>query len=350
MKRIRAGGVVLAIAMGSAGGGLPQGVAAQDPPPAGSGGGPPYADPSAFVEREVTVGSAPYALPGTLTLPVGANAEAPVPVVVLVHGSGPNDRDETVGMRKPFRDLAWGLASRGIGVLRYEKRTRLYAGQMDLKAITIEEETVADALSALALARAQPESDGGRVYLLGHSLGAMIAPEIAVRDAEVAGVIMMAAGARPLAESLLHQLDYIAAQPENQVPQAVAQIAQMRTAAERLASREAAPEDMSMGGAPASYFYDLTERASPDKALEVDAPILLLHGERDYQVTMEDFSIWQRTLAGRETVHLRSYPGLDHLFVAGTAPSTPRETMTAPGFVADTVVADIAAFVQGRFR
>lgn len=84
---------------------------------------PPYADRATFAEQEVVVGSGEWALPGTLSLPNGAG---PFPAVVLVHGSGPADRDETVGPNKPFRDLAWGLASRGVAVLRYDKRTRVH--------------------------------------------------------------------------------------------------------------------------------------------------------------------------------------------------------------------------------
>jgi hypothetical protein len=73
-----------------------------------------------FTEESVTVGAGEWALPATLSMPVGPVDAA----IVLVHGSGPNDRDETLGPNKPFRDLAWGLADRGIAVLRYEKRTR----------------------------------------------------------------------------------------------------------------------------------------------------------------------------------------------------------------------------------
>lgn len=310
---------------------------------------PPYADTTAFVERELTVGTGTFALPATLTLPRTADSGDPVPIVVLVHGSGPHDRDETVGEKKPFRDLAWGLATRGVGVLRYEKRTRLHAAQMDLQSITVEDETIADALLALALARTQPEVDGRRVYVLGHSLGAMVAPEIAVRDGAVAGVIMLAAGARPLADMMLEQLDYVATMPENQIPQATAQIAQLRALMKRIATHEAAPEDMGLG-APASYFYDLDERAAPAKALAVGVPLLLLQGGRDYQVTMADFAIWQKTLAGRDDVVFRAYPDLNHLFVHGTGKSTPVEVMTAPGNVAEEVIADISAFVGGSRR
>lgn len=341
--------MVLVAGAGAVVAALPAGARAQSEAAQATAEAPPYADTTAFVERDVTVGSGTFELPGTLTLPRTADASSRVPVVVLVHGSGPHDRDETVGGKKPFRDLAWGLATRGVGVLRYEKRTRVHAAQMDLKAVTVEHETVADALLALALVRTQPEVDGRRVYLLGHSLGAMVAPEIAVRDGAVAGVIMLAAGARPLAEMMLEQLDYVATMPENQMPQAAAQIAQLRALMERIATHEAVPEDMGLG-APASYFYDLNERAAPARALEVKAPMLLLQGGRDYQVTMADVAIWQETFAGRDDVVVRAYPDLNHLFVRGTGMSTPREVMMTPGYVAEEVIADIAEFVSRSSR
>src|SRR5664279_3122994 len=138
---------------------------------------PEYSKPDMFREREVTVGEGEWKLPGTLTVPVGAG---PFPAVALVHGSGPNDRDETVGGAKVFKDLAEGLASRGIVVLRYEKRTLQYRSRIAaIKNYTVEEETVEDAVNAVTLARKQPEINGGRVFVLGHSLGGYLAPRIA---------------------------------------------------------------------------------------------------------------------------------------------------------------------------
>ena len=95
---------------------------------------PPYSKPNTFHERDVTVGEDQWKLPATLTIP---NGNGPFPAVVLVHGSGPNDRDETKGGTKVFRDLAEGLASRGIATLRYEKRTQIYRS---VKPATVDEE------------------------------------------------------------------------------------------------------------------------------------------------------------------------------------------------------------------
>ena len=88
---------------------------------------PSYARPDSYIERAVTVGAGEWKLPATLSLPKTAGK---VPAIVLVHGSGAHDRDETVFASKPFRDLAEGLASDGIAVLRYEKRNQAHQARV----------------------------------------------------------------------------------------------------------------------------------------------------------------------------------------------------------------------------
>ena len=170
---------------------------------------PAYVKTGSFHESEVTVGSGEWALPGTLTLPEGSG---PFPAVVLVHGSGPNDRDETIGPNKPFRDLAWGLASQGIAVLRYDKRTRAHASQFTpdvLARLTVKEETVDDALLAAQLLRQTQGIDPKRIVILGHSLGAMLAPRIGQQDPTLAGLIILAGPTRPLEDITADQFDYL---------------------------------------------------------------------------------------------------------------------------------------------
>ena len=164
---------------------------------------PAYVDQSKFEEKDVVVGTGEWQLPGTLTLPKG---NGPFAAVVLVHGSGPNDRDETIGPNKPFKDLAWGLASQGIAVLRYDKRTKVYPEKMAaLKTLTVKEETIDDAVAAVELLRQTPNIDPQRVFVLGHSLGGYLAPRIAQADTDLAGLIILAGAARPLEDLMLEQ-------------------------------------------------------------------------------------------------------------------------------------------------
>src|SRR6266850_3925977 len=179
------------------------------PPPARSEYTPPaYARPGAYGEADVRVGSPDWPLPGTLSTPAGQGL---VPGVVLVHGSGPLDRDETVGPNRPFRDLASGLASRGVAVLRYDKRTLVHARRLAAKrdTLTLHEETVADAVEAVRLLRRSRGVDGGRVFVLGHSLGGVALPRIAALEPGIAGFVMLATPSRPLQDVYRDQMVYL---------------------------------------------------------------------------------------------------------------------------------------------
>lgn len=303
-----------------------------------------YADSSRFSERDVTVGEGEWALPATLTLPRGVAA---APAVVLVHGSGPQDRDETVGGARPFRDLAGGLASRGIAVLRYEKRTRAHAAAAAarLDGFTVRDETTDDAIAAVRLLRTTAGIDAAHVYLLGHSLGGMLAPRIALEDRDIAGLIIMAGTTRPLEQVIVAQADYLAsigaASPE--------QLAPLREVAAQVAALTPADSARSglIMGAPASYWLDLRSYNPAATAHALSRPMLILQGGRDYQVTDEDYAGWKAALEGRSDVTFRLYPALNHLFVAGEGPSRPSEYLT-PAHVAADVIADIASWISAR--
>lgn len=305
---------------------------------------PAYANPDAYRESEVTVGTGEWALPGTLTMPVAAG---PVPAVVLVHGSGPGDRDATVGQIKAFKDLALGLASRGIAVLRYDKRTRVHADRMrDLASLTVKEETIDDASAAVRLLRNTPGVDSNRIVVLGHSLGGMLVPRIAAADAPVAGFVVMAGAARPLTQALIEQARYLADADGAISAEEKAQLGEIEQAVARVTALR--PEDASsperIFGAPASYWLDLRGYDPPAAAVQVTQPMLVLQGERDYQVTMDEFSRWKSALAHRTDVVFRSYATLNHLFVAGTGKSVPAEYNT-PGHISEAVVRDIATWI-----
>lgn len=142
-------------------------------------------------------------LPATLTMPVGPG---PAAAVVLVHGSGPGDRDATVGQIKQFKDLALGLASRGIAVLRYDKRTRVHASLMrDLSGFTVKDESIDDAVAAVQVLRSTSGVDPNRIVVLGHSMGGMLVPRIAAAGPPAAGFVVMAGAARPIPQAVVER-------------------------------------------------------------------------------------------------------------------------------------------------
>ena len=306
---------------------------------------PSYADQSAFGERDVTVGADGWPLPGTLTVPRGTG---PFPAVILVHGSGPSDRDETVGANKPFKDLALGLASRGVAVLRYEKRTKVFASRLaGVASMTVKDETVDDALAAVAFLRREPQIDHARIFVLGHSLGGMLVPRIAAADAKLAGVIVMAGAARPIEDAIVEQTKYLAAADGTVTPAEQTQIDELTKARDEI--RALTPLDNAAGkhvlNAPPSYWLDLKGYDAPAAAKALKMPMLILQGERDYQVTMDEFAKWKAALSDRANVTVHSYPALNHLFLPGTGKSLPAE-YDQPSHVAQAVVDDIAAWIK----
>jgi hypothetical protein len=306
---------------------------------------PSYANPAAYTETELTIGGPEWPLPATLTMPVGPGR---FPSVVLVHGSGPNDRDETVGSNKPFKDLAAGLASNGIAVLRYDKRTRVHASKLaGIADFTVKQEVLDDVPEAVRALRANPKVDPARVFVIGHSLGGMLIPRIGTADLSLAGLIVMAGPARGIDEAILEQTRYMAMADGTISPAEQMGIDQAASLAATVKALK--PEDAksatSIAGAPAAYWLDLRGYDPPSAAKAVKAPMLVLQGERDYQVTMPEFEKWKAALGGRSTVTFHSYPALNHLFIAGTGKSLPAEYQT-PGHVAEEVIRDIAAWIK----
>ncbi len=324
---------------------------------------PGYANPDLFEEKEVVVGEGKWALPGTLTMPKSVDGGEPVPAVVLVHGSGPNDRDETVGPNKPFKDLAWGLASKGIAVLRYDKRTQVHGGVFtpaETASFTVKEETIDDAVLAVRLLKTIDGIDPDRIFVVGHSLGATVGPRIAQAcnsadggsspgsdsqtDTRIAGLVMMAPTARNLADLMVEQLEYLANLDGNVDESESAQIQEAKAGVEKIKSGNMTEGEVVLG-APKAYWDDLAAHDQVEIAGSLSLPILILQGERDYQVTMVDLGIWEEALSGRPNVTIKTYPDLNHLFISGTGRSTPEEYF-APSNVSEEVVADIVEWVS----
>ncbi|MCD8091776.1 MAG: alpha/beta fold hydrolase [Bacteroides sp.] len=309
-------------------------------------------DKSKMEERDVTVGADGYKLPGTLTLPrsaVDAGARR-VPCVILVHGSGPNDRDETVGPNKPFRDLAWGLAERGIAVLRYDKRTKVYGANCvpEGRELDYDTEAADDAVAIVEQVKAFPEIAADSIFVVGHSLGGTLAPRIAARSKGLAGIISLAGLARPLEDAMSEQFTYISSLTDSSADSQARldELKQQLANAKNLgtdAFDEKIPVPM---GQPRSYWLFANTYKPVRVAATLKLPILVLQGERDYQVTMEDFGLWRAGLLHRKNAFFKSYPKLNHLFQEGSGKATPfeyNEASPIPAYVID----DIASFVKG---
>lgn len=287
---------------------------------------PSYADESRFSEREVTVDG----LPGTLTLP-----GEPTAGVVLLSGGGAFDRDETVGPNKIMKDLAWGLASRGVAVLRFDKVTYVDSAAASRPGFTAVDEYVPAAVAAIRLLRETVE----RVYVLGHSMGGKIAPRVAAAEPSVAGLVVLAGDTKPMHWNAVRVARYLAAVN----PTMGAALATMERQATVVASPDLStetPADQLLFGFSASYWLDMRAYDPVATAVSVNKPMLILQGGRDYQVTAEhDLAGWRVGLGDRATI--RVYDADDHMFFTGGGPSLPAD-YERPQHVDPAAVHDIA--------
>ena len=312
----------------------------------------PLCDDDEVLQRDIMVTTGDFKMPGTLALPKKALAGGhKVPCVVLVHGSGPNDRDETVGPNKPFRDMACLLAGQGIATLRYDKRTRVYGARIvpEGREVDIDTEVTDDVLSAINLAAAQPEVAADSIWVLGHSLGGTLAPRIAQRaEDRLAGIVILAGLARHFGDAVLEQSAYLASLTPS-TAETDAKLAELKRQVENVkklgteAFDDSIPLPLNM---PRTYWLSLNAYDAVQTVATLSLPVLVLQGERDYQVTMQDFGMWRMALLRKKNAAFQSYPKLNHLLQEGTGESTPFEYQSAspvPAYVA----ADIAAFMRG---
>ena len=302
-------------------------------------------DDANFSERELSVGDDDRALPGTLAMPKG---DGPFPAVVLVHGSGPHDRDETIGPNKPFLDIARGLAAQGIAVLRYEKRTKARPQDFASGVFGVDEETTNDAAQAVATLRGLDGIDPKRVFVLGHSQGGMMAPRIAAVSGHVAGLVLLAAPARSLLDIVIEQNRRLAVLDDGKTSDAerdaiTSLIQQVRTT--RDSATDAATKTVM--GLPAGYWRSIDSVDPVAEAQSVALPMLVLQGARDIQVVDADWQAWRGAFHDNPKVTFKLYETLNHLAMPGEGDGNLAEYQR-PNNVDPQLIDDVAGWIKAR--
>lgn len=308
-----------------------------------------YVNTLAFTEYRLHFGKAPYAMWGMLSMPAGVKQP---PCVIIVGGSGPTDMDMTLESNKPYKDIAWGLASKGVAVFRFHKRSFLYGPQLAQDAysgqkMTIKEEYLDDVKDVVNLLKKDKRINTKKIFILGHSQGGMLAPLIAQQNPAVAGVIMAEANARPMQDLLIEQIDFLYKDQELTAVQREKTDALKRHAlnAKRPDLTLNEPND-SLPGAPAAYWISVNSYNQLEVTKKIKQPVMIVQGERDYQVTMKEYALWQSGLAARKGMTTyKLYPKLNHLLMEGEGPSSPQE-YSKRGNVPEYVIDDLAGWIK----
>lgn len=307
---------------------------------------PVYADTNLYAEKQAYIGVAGRQLAAIITVPKKVKN---FPVVVFVHGSGPQDMDETVGPNKPFKDLADGLAAKGIGSVRYVKRTLVYPNEFN-KVYTVKEEVLDDAAAAIAMAKTIQGADIKNVYVFGHSLGGMLAPRIASTSPDVSGIILAAAPARKMTDIIIEQNKYMfdlskdtTEAGRKQFDAIVAEINKSRLGALGTTIK---PDSVVLG-LPAKYWSDLNLYNQVATAKALSKKIYVLQGGNDIQVAKTDFDLWNGALGKKKNAQLKFYPELNHFFSVQSEKGTAAQYQV-PASVSETVVNDLAAWIKAK--
>ncbi len=284
---------------------------------------PEYVNPADYTEQDITVGKDPYYLPAKLMVPNGLES---YPLVIILQGSGTHDIDGTLGPNKPYRDLAAGLASRGIATLRYPKKYYVYPQQAAEIGINADAEYIEDALTIIGQMKGIPQFSS--IYLAGHSMGGMVAPWIA-REAGVDGMILLAGSPMKLAQISLDQnLDLVGDQLTEE------QKAQVKDFFTKMLNQEIPPETDLGQGITAGYYYSFDKYFCMPVLEETEMPVLIVNAELDFQSPKKYFDVFVEKLGDRPNITLKLLPGLNHIFneTDGTIKSV--EEYDRPGYVA----------------
>lgn len=276
------------------------------------------------MEENLIIGEgSEYPLDGVLTLPVSKEENEKFPVVILVQGSGALDKDETIYATKPFLDIAKYLATQGIASVRFNKRTfqlkKEVAKHNKIEPITVKEEVIDDVLAAKKLIEEHPNIDNSNIFILGHSLGGMLAPRIDHEAGGFKGIIILAGSPRTLREIIIEQ-NNASIETLNSILQKIAkkQIQKLNETFDQLdtMSDEEAKKTKFVGKTTMWYFKEMESFDTQKAIKEIKKPTLILQGSSDVQVSPEkDFELYKELGKDNEYITFKLYPNLNHLFM-----------------------------------
>lgn len=307
-----------------------------------------------MIKEKVIIGeNTHYPLNGLLTLP--DYIEKPVPAVVFVHGSGSSNMDEKIGKVTPFKDMAEGLAKYGIASIRYDKRSFVHGFKMirnKKNPITVKEETIEDAIFATEILRKDPRIDSEKIFIIGHSMGGMLAPRIDAEGGNYKGLILMAGTPRKLEEILIEQseeaLSVMKGLARKLVEKQIDKLRRTFDGMYELTDEEAKKKKVG-GGTTLYYFKEMGEHAVSDYLTNSQKPMLIMQGDKDFQAKADkDFAAYQQIIGDRPNVTFKLYKNLNHVFVPAIYAdiTQAKKEYSVEQHIGEVVIGDIANWIM----
>lgn len=261
-------------------------------------------------------------------------------IVVMLQGSGPQDMDETTGLagNKPFKEIAHGLAKMGIATLRFDKR---YVNNAAVK-YTIDEEIISDAKKIID--GLKKDSDYDEVYVLGHSLGAMVAPKIA-KEEGLKKVAMLSASTMKFTDIIYNQqLEYL---DSGEIGKAMADFQKQEIA--KIKKQIDEMDENTKGNffsMPASYVYSVNKINPVEDIKASDFDVFIGHGSKDFQVKKDELENFKKALNKRDHVTYKLYEGLNHMMMPEDSNDISIEVYDKENHVSEEVINDLAEFFK----
>lgn len=312
---------------------------------------PDYINTLNFIETKIAVPAENIISEGVLSLP---KAQQNVPLVIIVGGSGGTDKDGTLGPNKPYKDIAWALAAKGIAVYRYDKRTANPAnlkGIKNLNDFLLYEEYVEDLKNIVAYFSEDKRINPKQIFIAGHSQGGFMLPYFTKACPKIKGVISLAGNYSNVVDLMAYQFKYLKQfLPDSASKQAYDVMIKKAEYMKLNISSTQINKDSMIPGLTMAYVKDMMTNG-PEKLHVVlhKKPALFIQGERDYQVPMSEFELWKKAMQKSCCSTFISYPKLNHLLMEGEGISKPTE-YNKPNNVPEYVVDEIATWVKKQYN
>ena len=312
---------------------------------------PDYINTLSFVEIKLAVPTKNIFSEGVLSLP---KTQQNAPLVIIVGGSGGTDKDGTLGPNKPYKDIAWALAAKGIAVYRYDKRTANPSnlkGIKNLNEFLLYEEYVEDLKNIVAYFSEDKRINPKQIFIAGHSQGGFMLPYFAKACPKIKGVISLAGNYSNVVDLMAYQFEYLKQfLPDSASKQAYDVMIKKAEYMKLNIPSTQINKDSMIPGLTMAYVKDMMDNG-PEKLHAVlhKKPALFIQGERDYQVPMSEFELWKKAMQKSCCSTFISYPKLNHLLMEGEGISQPTE-YNKPNNVPEYIVNEIATWVKKQYK